>query len=592
MNTILTISLRNLFRQKRRNILLGITIAFSMTILVMANSFIHGISDTIFNKIIVYSSGHVNVGFSEKGDVMRQVFRDGPRMKELVQKAAPEIRLMQESIGTMVRAIGNGKTDNMVIVGLDRAASDSDPEMRANDEKAFRLIEGSYDDLGRSDVENPVFVSVQKAKSLNVKNGDYVRIRFRDINGHDVAHRLTIVGLFKTDNVFMQMPMFVDIATAKKVLGYREWETASLQIRLNKPKKIAAGVADRIHEALKPGIAVLAGPLCRTGDSTRCVSVNAFALRTDSLGKAVSAKTLRVIAGDTAKARSKTAIIASASLAQELSLAPGDTVRLSWQGKYEKQQWPARFVISAIAADPAGLPGSALLVNERDFYTEYNQLLPKNPKNNPLALLPKSNCTVLPALGLEWFTLERSHSSSDMMSKMRQSGQRQLKATTVDVASMFEMASMVLQLEWALNLITLIGVGVLFIIIGIGVINTLRMTIRERTREIGTLRAIGMQQNDVRNSFLFETMFLSLFSTLTGIAAAFGLMGLLHFYRFPESDNPMAMLLDSQHLYFLPDPLAIAFFLVLIVSIAMLTAFFPARRAAKLSAAEALRHYE
>jgi ABC-type lipoprotein release transport system permease subunit len=38
--------------------------------------------------------------------------------------------------------------------------------------------------------------------------------------------------------------------------------------------------------------------------------------------------------------------------------------------------------------------------------------------------------------------------------------------------------------------------------------------------------------------------------------------------------------------------LAVGFFIVLIVCIAVVTAYFPARRAAKLSAAEALRHFE
>jgi ABC-type antimicrobial peptide transport system permease subunit len=75
----------------------------------------------------------------------------------------------------------------------------------------------------------------------------------------------------------------------------------------------------------------------------------------------------------------------------------------------------------------------------------------------------------------------------------------------------------VVQLEGALNLITLIAVLVLFFIILIGVVNTLRMTIRERTREIGTNRAIGMQAYDVRNTFLFETFFLAFFACITGI---------------------------------------------------------------------------
>lgn len=57
MSMLLKISLRNLLRQKRRNVLLGIGIAFGMSILIMANSFAHGLSDILLNKIIKFMTG-------------------------------------------------------------------------------------------------------------------------------------------------------------------------------------------------------------------------------------------------------------------------------------------------------------------------------------------------------------------------------------------------------------------------------------------------------------------------------------------------------------------------------------------------------
>ena len=61
----------------------------------------------------------------------------------------------------------------------------------------------------------------------------------------------------------------------------------------------------------------------------------------------------------------------------------------------------------------------------------------------------------------------------------------------------------------------------------IGVVNTMRMSIRERTREIGTTRAIGMQRNDVRSVFVMEIVILSVFACVAGILLAYGLMALL-----------------------------------------------------------------
>jgi len=153
-------------------------------------------------------------------------------------------------------------------------------------------------------------------------------------------------------------------------------------------------------------------------------------------------------------------------------------------------------------------------------------------------------------------------------------------------------ASDILKLEGVLNLITLSAVMVLFFIILLGVVNTLRMTIRERTREIGTIRAIGMQKIDVRNTFILETFFLTLFASIAGTILAFAAMWLLSSITFTMSDNPMGMLLVNSRLYFLPTFAGVAGNVLLILSIAVATAYFPARRAANLSPAKALGHFE
>ncbi|MCE9666619.1 FtsX-like permease family protein [Myxococcus stipitatus] len=74
-------------------------------------------------------------------------------------------------------------------------------------------------------------------------------------------------------------------------------------------------------------------------------------------------------------------------------------------------------------------------------------------------------------------------------------------------------------LSWtltALNGLTGVLIFVLLVIIGVGIMNTLWIAIRERTREIGTLRAIGMQRTRVLVMFLFEAMTLGVLGTLTG----------------------------------------------------------------------------
>jgi putative ABC transport system permease protein len=63
------------------------------------------------------------------------------------------------------------------------------------------------------------------------------------------------------------------------------------------------------------------------------------------------------------------------------------------------------------------------------------------------------------------------------------------------------------------------------VIIVVGVSNTYRMIVRERVREIGTLRAIGMQARAVRSLFLWEAVLLA----LTGIGGGL-LLGLVFLF--------------------------------------------------------------
>jgi putative ABC transport system permease protein len=79
--------------------------------------------------------------------------------------------------------------------------------------------------------------------------------------------------------------------------------------------------------------------------------------------------------------------------------------------------------------------------------------------------------------------------------------------------------------QWTLTAITWLSyilISILLIIIAVGIMNTLWIAIRERTREIGTLRAIGMQRTRVLAMFLVEAFTLSFSAAVLG--AALGLL--------------------------------------------------------------------
>ena len=68
----------------------------------------------------------------------------------------------------------------------------------------------------------------------------------------------------------------------------------------------------------------------------------------------------------------------------------------------------------------------------------------------------------------------------------------------------------------ALQGLSAVLIVILIAIIIIGIMNTMWIAIRERTREIGTLRAIGMQRGEVLWMFLLESLMLGLLATVAG----------------------------------------------------------------------------
>jgi len=129
---------------------------------------------------------------------------------------------------------------------------------------------------------------------------------------------------------------------------------------------------------------------------------------------------------------------------------------------------------------------------------------------------------------------------------------------------------------------------VLFLVIMVGIANTYRMVIFERTREIGTLRALGMQRPQIRNLFLLEAVFLALGGILAGFVLG---VGVLWGLSWPDlsSWKDLNVLLKDNRLQLFVDLGSLLFNLVVVAGMTVLAAFLPARKAGRLTPAEALR---
>jgi ABC-type lipoprotein release transport system permease subunit len=588
MPVIFNISFRNLVRQKRRNILLGIAIAFGAMVLIMANAFSHGISKVLFDQVIRYTNGHVAISYMHGGNMMSQVFYDDARIRAAVQKAAPAALRSDESVGVFARAIGNGIADNVIMIGVNLNETMT-PEEKKEFMGNFKMIQGSFLALNDKSVGYPVVLSEQKANYLRVKLGDILRVRFTGVNNQASSAQLTVVGIFKPANIFMSSPVFLELHDIKKLAGYGPHDIAGIHIILKDPQHTAKIAADRIHALLKPGLAVIAG----TGMlHERAFPATLLGFRTDSASQSIMRRNVSLVSGDSAAAFGYRGVMIAKELAAQTGARIGDTLAVSWEPKYGQDKGGATLVITAIADHAAKFPANGIFVNERDFYHAYYSPLPADPSPELKRSLPDSSEPLYAALAPEFMLMKRCSTTDEYTKMTEEMGRGTFKGIMVSVGSMYETASAILQVEAALNIITLAAGLILFFIILIGVVNTLRMTIRERTREIGTVRAIGMQRSQVLHMFLLETLFLAFFASIAGGILAFAAMWGLSSITINAADNPMGMLLVKGHLFFAPTAVGIAGYLVFIMAIAAATAFFPARRAAKLTAANAMRHYE
>ncbi|MER7947556.1 FtsX-like permease family protein [Streptomyces sp. NPDC096079] len=122
----------------------------------------------------------------------------------------------------------------------------------------------------------------------------------------------------------------------------------------------------------------------------------------------------------------------------------------------------------------------------------------------------------------------------------------------------------------------MLGIGV--VISGLGIVNTLAMSVAERTREIGALRALGMDRSGVRRVIRLEALTVAGFGTLLGLAG--GLFG-------AWAVGSLANGAIDQYALALPWGTLL---LVCLLSLAIgtLAAAVPARRAAALSPLEAV----
>jgi putative ABC transport system permease protein len=116
--------------------------------------------------------------------------------------------------------------------------------------------------------------------------------------------------------------------------------------------------------------------------------------------------------------------------------------------------------------------------------------------------------------------------------------------------------------------------GISLLVGGVGIMNTMFMSVLERRREIGMLKSIGMRKNDILQIFLLESVMIGLAGGMLGL-----ILGTLLLLLFSYIGLPAALL---------PEVGIGA--VVFSIAVGMISGYIPARSAADLDPVEALRY--
>lgn len=136
------------------------------------------------------------------------------------------------------------------------------------------------------------------------------------------------------------------------------------------------------------------------------------------------------------------------------------------------------------------------------------------------------------------------------------------------------------------------GLGAISLFVAaIGITNTMIMSIYERTREIGVMKALGCYVRDIRTIFLLEAGTIGFFGGVIGILLSYGLSFLIN--KFGFSLGGVGELItegvtSGGQTSIIPIWL-VALALIFSTFIGLISGYYPANRAVKISALEAIR---
>jgi ABC-type lipoprotein release transport system permease subunit len=134
-----------------------------------------------------------------------------------------------------------------------------------------------------------------------------------------------------------------------------------------------------------------------------------------------------------------------------------------------------------------------------------------------------------------------------------------------------------------------IALSIIMLIVGIGVLNTVLMTVLERTREFGVLKALGTRPFQVFSLIITETLIMALFSVILGalFGTFFNYLLVVYGWDYPVPVDVGGFVLSTMHGTW--KTMIFIYPLVITLSTAAIVSVFPGIRAMRILPVKAMR---
>ncbi|MBR5646434.1 MAG: ABC transporter permease [Treponema sp.] len=246
MGAISKLALKNLSRQKKRNVVLGLAVAFGFFVITGVDGFISGMVNNLEEQITQLLGGTVLIQGCQRipseltggKPQVAALVEDDAYIRDVVEKTNIDYDYVSYYSLATGQLIFEGKKSLIEVYGrdlYDKHLLDS-----------FQFVSGGSENY---QWENPFVISDSTAKSLNLEVGDKVTFTCSTIYGQNNVEDFTVAGIIKSNNFFGSMMGYTDIKVLNKLLGIPDAGYSTFTIHLKNKNKQAL-TANQIQQKI------------------------------------------------------------------------------------------------------------------------------------------------------------------------------------------------------------------------------------------------------------------------------------------------------------------------------------------------------